>query len=196
MAWAKKWLSPTTLPKHLLSAEPAMSRRRSLQSRQWVPHSLEKVWALFSDTSTLEKITPPAYGAQVQLIGDVFCEGCRVVISMKPYGITLPLKWISQIQDLKTTSDRCEFVDVQVSGPFAYWRHHHVFESGDTHFVGKRSANTVNIESGGTWIVDDVEYEMPYGLLGSVAERVFARKNLESMFAYRKNKLLELLGSP
>jgi len=172
-----------------------MSRRRTLQSRQWVPHSLEKVWSLFSNPSTLEKLTPPHYGASVELQGGVFREACSVVISLKPLGLPLPLKWISKIQDLSISPERCQFVDVQVSGPFAYWKHLHAFETGDKEFHGKRSGQTLKIESGGTWIIDDVEYEMPYGLLGSVAEKIFARAQLESMFAFRKAKTLELLNS-
>jgi ligand-binding SRPBCC domain-containing protein len=171
-----------------------MSRRRSLKSRQWVPHSLDQVWNLFSNPSNLEKLTPPTYGAGVQLQGDTFCEGCTVVISMKPYGIPAPLKWISKIQGLQATGDRREFYDVQVSGPFAYWKHHHLFEAGDTRFDGKRSGHEIKIESGGTWIIDDVEYEMPYGIFGAIAEKLFARNQLEGMFAYRKAKTLELLG--
>ncbi|MEO5667946.1 MAG: SRPBCC family protein [Bdellovibrionota bacterium] len=171
-----------------------MPRRRSLQSRQWVAQPLPKVWELFSNPATLQKITPPAYGASVELQSPEMGEGATVVISLKPYGVPVPLKWISKIQDFKVTPERCEFVDIQVSGPFAYWKHHHVFESGDTRFEGKHSGHPVKIESGGTWIVDDVEYEMPFGIFGAVAEKLFARQQLESMFAFRKAKILELLG--
>jgi ligand-binding SRPBCC domain-containing protein len=172
-----------------------MSRRRTLQSRQWVPHSLEQVWAFFSDPSNLEKLTPPSYRASVKVQGE-FREGCKVVIALKPYGIPVPLKWISAIQGLQTSAERCEFVDVQLSGPFAFWRHHHIFETGDREFHGKRSEQTLKIDSGGTWIIDDVEYELPYGIFGAVAESLFARKQLESMFAYRKTQTLALLGDP
>ncbi len=169
-----------------------MSRRRTLQSRQWVPHPLETVWNLFSDPANLELLTPPSYGASVRPQGP-FQEGCKIVIQLKPFGIPAPLKWISGIQDLRVSPERREFVDLQLSGPFAYWRHHHVFEAGDREFHGKRSGQVVKVDSGGTWIIDDVEYEMPYGMAGGIAERLFARKQLEAMFAYRKKKVLELL---
>jgi len=173
-----------------------MSRRRTLQSRQWVPHSLDRVWQLASNPATLAEITPPHYGASVTLQGDVFREGCTVVIAMKPYGISIPIKWISKIQGLKDTGESREFIDVQVSGPFAYWKHRHLFEAGDKEFKGKRNLNDVKIDNGGTWIIDEVEYEMPYGLLGTLAEKIFARSQLESMFAYRKVQFLALLGKP
>lgn len=172
-----------------------MSKRRTLQSRQWVPHPLEKVWSLFSDPSTLETLTPPAYGASVVVQGGEFREGCSVIISLKPYGIPAPLDWISKIQNLHVSAERAEFTDVQVSGPFAYWKHHHLFEAGDREFQGKRSGQTVKIEAPGTWIIDDIEYEMPFGIFGSMAEKIFARAQLESMFAFRKAKILELLSS-
>jgi ligand-binding SRPBCC domain-containing protein len=170
-----------------------MSRRRTLQSLQWVPYAIDRVWALASDPSTLEQITPPHYGASVSLQSESFQNGSTVVIRMKPYGVSLPLNWVSKIQDLQTEGDRRQFVDVQVSGPFAYWKHRHRFESGDKHFHGRRSGHDVKIDNGGTWIIDEVEYEMPYGLLGLAAEKIFARRQLESMFAYRKRRFLEIL---
>lgn len=172
-----------------------MSRRRTLLSRQWVPQSVEQVWALFSNPANLDQLTPPWYGAHATLKGE-FRDNCTVVISLKPFGVPAPLNWVSKILDLKVDKTRAEFVDLQVSGPFAYWRHHHVFEAGDKEFHGKRSGQTIKVDSGGTWIIDDVEYEMPYGLLGSLAEKIFARKQLEAMFAYRKTQVLRLLANP
>jgi ligand-binding SRPBCC domain-containing protein len=170
------------------------SRRTSLQSRQWVPYPLEVVWRLFSNPANLAELTPPHYNASVKLVGDVFMENCKVIISMKPYGIPSPVKWISKIEGLRKGEARCEFVDLQLSGPFAYWRHHHVFESGDKEFHGKRSGQTVTVQDGGTWIIDDVEYQMPFGILGAIAEKIFARDQLESLFAFRKGRVLELLA--
>lgn len=176
------------------SSSHSSSRKRSLQSRQWVPYPLETVWKLFSDPSNLAELTPPHYHAGVNVLGGEFVEGCKVVISMKPYGIPSPVKWVSQIQGIQHGPTRAEFVDLQLSGPFAYWKHHHVFESGDTDFTGKQSGQSVKIKDGGTWIIDDVAYEMPFGLLGAFAEKLFARGQLESLFAFRKTKVLELLS--
>jgi ligand-binding SRPBCC domain-containing protein len=171
-----------------------MSRRRTLQSRQWVPYPLAKVWEVFSNPQNLAALTPPHYGASVQLQGENFEENCRIIIRMRPYGIPAPLKWISKIQDIKSSAERSEFVDIQLSGPFAYWRHHHIFECGDKIVHGKQSGQEFKIDEAGTWVLDDVEYEMPYGLMGSLAEKIFARRQLESLFAFRKEKLLELLS--
>jgi ligand-binding SRPBCC domain-containing protein len=61
------------------------------------------------------------------------------------------------------------FVDEMVRGPFARWVHEHRFEAVD--------AST-------SWLVDDVEYELPLGALGAVASRLVERR-VERMFAYR-----------
>ncbi len=60
------------------------------------------------------------------------------------------------------------FVDVQESGPFAAWRHHHRFLARD----------------GGSILEDDIAYRLPFGPLGAVIGAPF-RKELSRQFAFR-----------
>ncbi len=61
------------------------------------------------------------------------------------------------------------FVDVQLSGPFASWRHEHRIEPAP----------------GGARLIDTVEYEPPLGVLGKLANPLFIRPQLKAMFRYR-----------
>jgi ligand-binding SRPBCC domain-containing protein len=45
----------------------------------------------------------------------------------------------------------------------------------------------------GTLISDDVEYGVPFGPLGAVANAVFVRRQMEATFAYRQKRLEEIL---
>jgi ligand-binding SRPBCC domain-containing protein len=46
----------------------------------------------------------------------------------------------------------------------------------------------------GTLVSDDVEFELPYGVLGRAAG-VIVRRSLEKSFAYRQRRLPEILAA-
>lgn len=73
------------------------------------------------------------------------------------------------------------FADVQDSGPFKQWHHRHEFDQ----------ATRNGIE--GTLIRDVIEYEVGFGFVGSMANALFVRRQMESTFAERQRKLSELL---
>jgi ligand-binding SRPBCC domain-containing protein len=70
------------------------------------------------------------------------------------------------------------FVDEQVSGPFAAFRHEHAFEpQGD-----------------GTRMYDVVRLSAPLGPLGVLAERTFLLRRLRSLISLRNSQLLRELA--
>jgi ligand-binding SRPBCC domain-containing protein len=70
------------------------------------------------------------------------------------------------------------FVDEQRVGPYALWHHQHHFKSVE----------------GGVEMTDLVHYRIPLGWLGDLANALFVRRQLESIFNYRWNKLESLFG--
>jgi ligand-binding SRPBCC domain-containing protein len=74
-------------------------------------------------------------------------------------------------------------VDEQESGPYAVWRHTHLFEAdGDA-----------------TVVRDLVEYVEPLGPLGRVAHALFVGRALERIFDFRRDAIARLLparGTP
>jgi len=66
------------------------------------------------------------------------------------------------------------FVDVQVEGPFAHWRHEQTFAaSGDK----------------ATEVRDRFEFGLPFGRIGEFAYRMFLKTKIRNLFDYRANKL-------
>jgi ligand-binding SRPBCC domain-containing protein len=45
-----------------------------------------------------------------------------------------------------------------------------------------------------TLIVDQVEYEMPFGPLGRVAHKVFLRRQIQETFAFRQQEIARIFG--
>ena len=64
-------------------------------------------------------------------------------------------------------------------GPFSNWIHSHRFKE-------------VN---GGTIIVDHVEYSMPLGFIGEIANYIFVEKDLVDIFDYREKTIMEIFNN-
>ncbi len=63
-----------------------------------------------------------------------------------------------------------QFSDRQLSGPFTYWKHHHLV----TDLGGGKSA-----------LKDRIEYKLPFGFIGDLFGNRFVTKKLQRLFEYR-----------
>ena len=77
------------------------------------------------------------------------------------------MTWHSKITFLK----EYEYMDEMLEGPFKKWRHMHKFHN--------------IIDGKQTEIIDEIEFELPYGILGKLFEG-YAYKQLQNVFEYRK----------
>jgi ligand-binding SRPBCC domain-containing protein len=129
---------------------------------------LETVWAFHDTIDTLFRLTPPHTKARLDGPAVPMRTGVVYRLRMKRWGIPLPA-WDAEI--VTYCPPNC-FVDRQVigRGPFKYWEHHHLFEA---------------LSPGRTRIIDRVTYEMPFGFLGRWVDRLFVRRDIAAMFAYR-----------
>ena len=75
------------------------------------------------------------------------------------------------------------FVDVQKLGPFKSFVHRHELKS-ETREQGN-----------GTVVRDVIDYEVGFGWLGSLANRLFIGRQFQRTFAYRQKALEKLLGN-
>ncbi|WP_058308222.1 SRPBCC family protein [Gracilibacillus massiliensis] len=66
-----------------------------------------------------------------------------------------------------------EFVDVMVKGAFHSFTHHHQFSE----------------EQDGTIMTDRFEYKSPFGLIGSIADKLFLEKYMREFIISRANEL-------
>jgi hypothetical protein len=125
----------------------------------------ERVFAFHELPDAFERLLPPWEDAKIVQKGDISEIGSRAIIEQKVFGL-IPTRWVAE----HTQYDPPRmFEDVQVSGPFAEWRHRHI----------------VTPEGEGALLIDDIEYEPPLGFLGSIAAPMFIRPKLEKMFDFR-----------
>lgn len=119
-------------------------------------------------------MTPPQLGFTILTPQPIeMKKGARIDYRIKLYGI--PMKWKTVIDEYEP-DDR--FIDVQLKGPYAVWRHTHTF---------------IDVE-GGTELGDRVVYELPFGPLGRVVHAAFVRRQLAQIFDYRERVMRELFG--
>jgi ligand-binding SRPBCC domain-containing protein len=106
--------------------------------------------------------------------------GSRLTLSFVPIPYApFRLRWEAEISEFVWDEHFC---DRQVRGPFSFWNH--------CHYV--RGANQLGIDT--TFIADDLEYEVPFGIAGQLAHRLFLRRQIERTFAYRQRQLARIFG--
>jgi ligand-binding SRPBCC domain-containing protein len=125
----------------------------------------ERVFGFYMRPDAFQLLVPPWEKVKMVQLADISKIGSRAIIRSKILGF-LPVRWVAE----HTAYDPPHmFEDVQVSGPFASWRHRHVFDA----------------VPGGTLMRDEIEYEPPTGSLGKFAAPMLIVPKLEKMFSYR-----------
>ncbi len=135
--------------------------------------SPEAVFRFHESPEALERLIPPWEHMRVAESAGSLQPGSRVVLRGRIFGI--PISWVA----VHTEYDPPHlFADRQESGPFARWHHRHVM---------------LDDGRGGTLLRDEVDYELPLGVLGSWLGGWFVRRKLERMFAFRHNVTRRLI---
>jgi len=148
-------------------------RSYHLTREQWIPKPLEDAFAFFSRPENLEEITPPFLNFHIVRTDKELHTGSLIEYRLRVRGI--PMRWTSEITVWEPPN---RFVDTQLRGPYALWRHQHTFVA----------------ENGGTRIGDDVEYALPFGVVGQIAHALMVRRDVEGIFEFRRQRLAELMG--
>lgn len=137
----------------------------TLERSQLIPVPRDDLFAFFEDPRNLGEITPPEMGFDILKMDDLpMHEGFRIKYRIKVFAV--PVTWVSRITEYEPGI--C-FADVQVKGPYAYWRHEHRFEDAE----------------GGTIMHDRVQYRLPFGILGSAVHGLLVARQLRYIFDYR-----------
>ncbi len=146
---------------------------RLFTTELWLPRERSEVFRFFSDTANLEAITPPWVNFTVLTPSPIVLQAGAVIdYQLRVHGI--PLRWQTEIT---VWDPPHRFVDEQRRGPYRLWRHAHLFEEKD----------------GGTLCSDRVDYAAPGGAL---IERLFVRRDIVRIFAFRQQAMKRLLASP
>lgn len=142
-----------------------------LRCEQWLPVPLEEAWAFISSPRNLARITPQDMGFAIRDGADdgPIRPGQLITYTVRPlWGI--PLRWVTRIPIVEAPF---RFVDEQLHGPYAHWRHEHeLVPEGD-----------------GTRMRDHVSYRLPLGPFGELFHPLLVEPKLRSIFAYRRSAL-------
>lgn len=143
-----------------------------------IPLPLDRVFAFFADAANLERITPPWLNFSIITPMPIsLAKGGLIDYQIRLHGI--PIRWRTRIADWNPPHS---FVDEQLKGPYALWHHTHEFFPVPDHL------------GGGTRMIDTVRYRVPFGPLGEIARKLFVTRDLERIFAYRRDNLAALMG--
>jgi len=167
--------------------------RHHYQTDQQLPYPITTVFAFFADPQNLPHLMPnwqraridnatyippptpphPFPGSEKITAG----SGTRLTITLRPIPFSpIRVSWHALIEDFRWLEGFC---DVQLRGPFKYWRHCHTLEPTPT----------------GTLLHDAVEYELPLAPLSNLADKLFVRRQLAATFRFRHQRTLQLLAT-
>lgn len=171
---------------------------RQSQTSDWFPFPVELVFAFFANPANLPHLMPPGVRARVE---DVRLQpppprpvaadparrfksvaagtGSEILISLYPIKwLPQRVSWTVRIVEFRWNS---HFIDEQVQGPFARFRHRH----------GISAETRDGVE--GTNVTDSIEYALPGGIFGDITAGSIS-KQLAISFEYRKKRLPEILA--
>jgi ligand-binding SRPBCC domain-containing protein len=126
---------------------------------------VERVFAFHEAPGALEALTPPFAPVRVVRREGGIQPGGVVELEV-PVG-PFKRRWVARHTDYIPNE---LFVDVQESGPFRRWVHHHRFEA---------------VGAGRTRLTDEIDFSLPGGALMDFLGGWFARIQLRRMFRYR-----------
>ena len=136
-----------------------------------VKATIDKVWGFYTDIAHLQVISPPHM--QLRLVKSTHQKLVRdSEVWLK--GILLTRSnWHSKI----TLLAPYQYVDEMITGRFHVWKHGHRF---------------LKIEDNVTEVIDEIDYELHYGLIGRIFEG-YVYSQLEKIFEYRKRATVKAL---
>jgi ligand-binding SRPBCC domain-containing protein len=169
--------------------------RHTFHSEQWLPYPVERVFAFLANPENLLRLMPTWQKAHIEeasfapaparVADDPILPmsltagiGSHMTLSFRPFPYSpIRVPWEAEITEFVWNDHFC---DRQLRGPFAYWNH--------CHTVGLEKQANIS----GTLLSDDIEYEIPLGKFGELAQRLITRQ-LRNTFAYRRARTSEML---
>jgi ligand-binding SRPBCC domain-containing protein len=170
--------------------------RHRFHAEQFLPYPLELVFAFFANPENLPRLMPSWQKARIEeasfapppprpagvprFPGIVAGAGTRMTISFRPFPYSpVRIPWEAEIDEFTWNGHFC---DTQHRGLFAFWHHCH------------RLRPETRDGRPGTLLRDELEYALPLGPLGELAQMTFMPAQLRSIFAYRQKRTSELLA--
>ncbi|MBK9228006.1 MAG: SRPBCC family protein [Ignavibacteria bacterium] len=137
--------------------------------------SVERAFDFHKDTNNLKLITPPGISVKILSIELPLKLGNEIDLNVTQFGL-IRNKWHIKLTEFVENK---LITDTQIKGPFALWKHKHIFEDkGET-----------------TLMTDEIEFKLPFGILGDIAYSVFVARLIRNQFEYRQKVTKKILES-
>ena len=129
-----------------------------------VSANIDKVWKFYTDLHHLDVITPKQLQLRVDhAISQKLAAGQTVSLSGR---FLIRRSWNTQI----TFLEPYVYIDEMKNGPFKRWKHTHIFRQ---------------LNDNETEVIDEVDFELPYGIIGILFEE-YAANRLRKIFDLRR----------
>jgi len=145
----------------------------SYQTEMVLETTCEKAFQYLSTPENLRDLTQPELQLTVEEAPAQFELGSRISFSIYVMGAR-----IQSVHEITTFDSPEKFVEEQIEGPFAVWKHEHLFKP---------------LGDGKIALYDIIEYERPSGLVGMILSEDRIRSQLDEGFAHRQDELMYLL---
>lgn len=149
-----------------------------LEQTQVVTASPERVWAYFATPVNLNDMTPPDLDFTIVRGATSVMRQGQLIEYRVGFAPGLHSTWLTEIRHVV---EGRYFVDEQRIGPYRLWYHeHHVDPQPD----------------GTVLLTDRVTYCVGFGPLGEVLHWLWIQRKLRWIFAFRRERVAALFGSP
>ncbi|MGV3774899.1 MAG: SRPBCC family protein [Verrucomicrobiales bacterium] len=148
-----------------------MPFRKELNYELWLKEKREVVFEFFSNAGNLEKLTPNWLNFRILTPCPIEMKRGALIQYRIRYKI-FPLRWTTRITEWNPPY---RFVDEQLKGPYRQWMHEHDFVE----------------QNGGTLVKDKITYSV-WG--GRLVNKLIVQKDVEQIFAYRRERMLMEFG--
>ena len=147
-----------------------------LKRTQFLPITIDEAWAFFSSPRNLATITPSKINFRILYVSGGTGIYAGQLIS---YKVTVfPFVTVNWTTEIAHVNKPYYFIDTQLSGPYKLWHHQHFFKE----------------VPGGVEMTDEVNYAIPLGPIGWLANQLFVRREVNGIFDYRSKMLEEIFS--
>jgi ligand-binding SRPBCC domain-containing protein len=136
---------------------------------------IQAVYDFHLDVKNLSKISPPNMTAEL-VKSEGLGLGRMLYLRITQFGF-FKSRWVVRIDEYDPPY---RLTDMVLKGPFPYFRHTRTFSQPHIEF---------------TKLHDKLEYALPFGFIGRLANKLSVRKMIEQMFVYRHMTTKQLLES-
>jgi ligand-binding SRPBCC domain-containing protein len=146
-----------------------------LHKKQNLPITVDEAWTFLSSPKNLKTITPDYMGFNILSGADREMFAGQIIQYIVTPVLGIKTKWVTEITHVNQGH---YFVDEQRFGPYALWHHKHF----------------IRPIKGGIEMEDIIDYKLPLGWIGQLANPILVKPKLKEIFDYRQQKLIELFG--